>query len=195
MPQTSAGPLQALRRLEPQLVRLLALYVTMKVSLVLVGLLGSQMLPFNWGLYRTNLLLDIQQLPDWMRTFNTWDAQHYVFLAENGYGVNPMSNAFYPLYPYLVWTVSPLVAGHPLIAAWLVANTVSLLVPYFMYKLCRTFLDADQSFRSAALLVSFPTAFFMSVAYTEALYLAVCLASFYYLVTKDVLRASICCFL
>ena len=33
--------------------------------------------------------------------------------AENGYGVNPMSNAFYPLYPYLVWTVSPLVGGLP----------------------------------------------------------------------------------
>jgi hypothetical protein len=181
------------RSVEPQLARLLILYAIMKASLTAVGLLGSQLLPFDGMRYSTNLVFELQQLPDWLRSFNTWDTQHYLLLAERGYGVNPVSNVFFPLYPFLIRSLAPITGGHSLIAAWLLSNAASLLVPYFMYKLCRTFLDADQSFRSGMLLMSFPTAFYMSAAYAEALFLALCLAAFYYLFVKDVLRSTICC--
>src|SRR5262249_30905340 len=66
--------------------------------------------------------------------------------------------------------------------------------PVYMYKLCSLFFSPDQAFRATVLLLTFPTAFFLSVAYTEALYLSVCLMAFYYLFTGDVRRASACCF-
>jgi len=182
-------------RVEKPLVRLLALWLAMKFAILLVGMLGQQLLPFNEYSYGANLLLDVQRLPGWMRLFNTWDTQHYVFLSLNGYGVNPMSNAFYPLYPFLIRLATPLAGGHPLVAAWVIANLVSLFVPVLMYQVCRHFQDRDMAFRSSVLLLAFPTAFYLHVAYTEAVFLALCLAAFHYLFARDALRASLVCFL
>jgi hypothetical protein len=187
-------PLNALRSADPRLRDLVVLYAAIKLGLIVVALLGSQFLPFNWSLYRTNLLLDVQHLPGLFRPFNTWDTQHYLFLAEKGYGVNPMSNAFYPLYPYLIWLLAPLFLGKALIAAWVISNLFSLLVPVYMYKLSSLFFLPEQAFRATVLLVTFPTAFFLSVAYTEALFLSLCLMAFYYLFTGDVQKSSVCSF-
>lgn len=187
--------LSALRGVDPRLRDLVTLYVAIKLGLIVVALLGSQLLPFNWSLYQTNLLLDVQHLPGIFRPFNTWDTQHYLYLAERGYGVNPMSNAFYPLYPYLIWVFTPLFLGKALIAAYVISNLFSLLVPVYMYKLSALFFPPEQAFRATVLLVSFPTAFYLSVAYTEALYLSLCLMAFYYLFTGDVPKSCLFSFL
>jgi hypothetical protein len=185
----------ALGTLDPHLRTLVLLYLAVKVGLVAVALLGHALVPFNWAHYQVNLVLDVQHLPDIFRAFNTWDTQHYLLLSQRGYGVNPMSNAFYPLYPYLIWALTPFFFGKGLIAAYCIANVLSLLVPVYMYKLCCLFHTKDQAFRATVLLLSFPTAFFLSVAYTEALYLSLCLMAFYYLFKEDVPKASLFCFL
>lgn len=186
---------RVVRDADPWLLDLVVLYLSIKVGLIVVALLGGQLLPFNWSLYRTNLLLDIQGLPDIFRSFNTWDTQHYLFLSQKGYGVNAMSNAFYPLFPYLIWLFTPIFFSKGLIAAYVIANLFSLLVPVYMYKLGCLFHTKEQAFRATVLLLAFPTAFFMSVAYTEALFLSLCLMAFYYLFTRDVQKASLLCFL
>ena len=106
-----------------------------------------------------------------------------------------MSNAFYPLYPFLIWLFTPFFFNKGLIAAYVIANLLSLLVPLYMYKLSCLFYTKEQAFRATALLLAFPTAFFMSVAYTESLYLAICLMAFYYLFKEDVPKACVFCFL
>jgi hypothetical protein len=186
-----------LRGLDPYLRDLIALYLAIKLGLVLTALIGHQALPFNWPLYRVNLVFDLQGLPEWLRTFNTWDTQHYLLLAQNGYGVdiNPMSKAFFPLYPYLIWTFTPLFLNKGLIAAYAVANASSFLIPVYMYKLCCLFRTREQAFRATVLLLAFPTAFFLSSAYTEAIYLALCLMLFYYLFTGDTFKATVLSFL
>jgi hypothetical protein len=176
---------------------LIVLYLAIKIGLILVALIGHKFLPFNWSLYRTNLLLDIQGLPEWWRPFNTWDTQHYLLLSETGYGpgVNPMSKAFFPLYPYLIWTFTPFFFNKGLIAAYVIANVSSFLLPVYMYKLCCLFWSGEQAFRATVLLMVFPTAFFLSSAYTESIYLAICLMVFYYLYTGDTTKASVLCVL
>ena len=187
--------LGAVHESHPRLLQLIVLYLAVKVGLVLVALIGSQLLPFNWQLYNDNLVLDSQNLPDLFRPFNTWDTQHYLLLSQRGYGVNPMSNAFYPLFPYLIRAFTPLFFGKGLIAAYVVANLLSLLVPVYMYRLSCLFGTPEQAFRATVLLLAFPTAFFMSSAYSEALYLALCLMAFYYLFTSEVWKSCLFCFL
>ena len=174
---------------------LILLYLAIKVGLILVALLGHQLLPFNWSLYHTNLVMDLQGLTDLFRPFNTWDTQHYLLLSQRGYGINPMSNAFFPLYPYLVWAYTPLFFDHGLIAAYVIANAFSLVIPVYLYKLCCLFWTREQAFRAAALQLAFPTAFFLSSAYSEPIYLGICLMAFYYLFQRDILKASVFCFL
>jgi Mannosyltransferase (PIG-V) len=187
--------LRRIRESDPQLRDLLALYLFVKAALILVALLGNHLLPFNWQLYTENLVQDLQGLPEVFRPFNTWDTQHYLLLSQRGYGVNPMSNAFYPLFPYLIWVFTPFFFNKGLIAAWVIANAVSLLVPVYMYKLCCLFWTREQAFRSTVLLLAFPTAFFLSTAYSESLYLAIGLMAFYYLFTQDVWKSCVLCFL
>lgn len=185
--------ISAIKDSDPQLLDLVAMYLFVKVAFLLVALLRGQLLPFDWPDYGATLVLDIQE--DILVPFNTWDTQNYLLLSKQGYGVNPMSNAFYPLYPYLIRIFTPLFFNKGIIAAYAVANLISLLVPVYMYKLTHLFATKEQAFRAAVLLLSFPTAFFMSVAYSESLYLSLCLMVFYYLFTGDMKKASLFCFL
>lgn len=52
-------PIRAIHDSDPRLLDLVVLYLTVKVGLVVVALLGSRLLPFNWPLYTTNLVLDL----------------------------------------------------------------------------------------------------------------------------------------
>lgn len=175
--------------------RLLLLFLAIKAGLVGVALLGHALLPFNQALYQTNLLLDLRGLPGWLRPFNTWDTQHYVMLADRGYGASRFSDAFFPLYPLIIRALKPLFLGHTLLAALFVSNIASLAVPVFMYRIAARFVTPAQAFRATLILLAFPTAFYLSVAYSEALFLALTLMAFYYLLAGQRTVATACCFL
>lgn len=180
---------------DPNLLYVVGLFVAIKAGLLIVILLGNQLLAFNVQLYTANLVWPLVGLPDIFTAFNTWDTQQYLLLAEQGYGTNPFSDNFYPLYPYAIRALKPVFLGSGLAAAWAIANVVSLLVPIYMYRLARLFWPAKQAVGSVLLLLSFPTGFFLSMAYAEALYLALCLMGLFYLMRKQVVAAGICCFL
>ncbi len=171
-----------------------AIFIALKAGLLGVILLGAQFLPHNASLEGYNAAFPLPGLPDLLRPFYTWDTQHYLLLAMQGYGTNAFSDAFYPLYPFAIRFLTPLFAGNALVAAWAISNVVSLAVPVYMYRLARLFWPARQSLTIVVLLLAFPTAFFLSMAYTEPLFLALCLAAFFHLFKRDVLIASALCF-
>lgn len=194
-PRLWARGLASIRAADPHLIRLVLLFVAVKAALLAIALLGHQLLPFNWETYRNNLVVDLGSLHERWRPFNTWDTQHYLYLSRVGYGSNPMSDAFYPVYPYLIWVFTPLFLGRGLSAAYCIANVASLLVPIYMYKLGCLFHTKEQAFWGAVALLSFPTAFYLSVAYAESIYLPLCLMAFYYLFKREFGKASLFCFL
>lgn len=175
--------------------QILWLFVAIKVGLFGTALLANQLLPFDTYLYSVNLVWPLRNLPAIFEAFNTWDTQHYLLLSQQGYGTNPMSNAFYPLYPLLIRLCTPLFLGHELIAALVIANLASLAVPLYMYRLGTLFMSKEQSYKGTLLLLAFPTAFYLSAAYTESLFLLFSIAAFYHLFRGEVARASAFCFL
>lgn len=111
-----------------------------------------------------------------------WDARHYVHLAEHGYsnvGDERFLLVFMPLFPAAVFLVRLLVQD-TLVAGLLVSFAASIAAGYFIQKLAR--LDGNDAFASRAVVFIslFPTAFFLFLPYTEAFFLALSLASFYY---------------
>ena len=108
--------------------------------------------------------------------FINWDGQHYLRLALGGYPLpaDP-STAFYPLFPGLIALI--MLAGLGPIAAGLVVVTLcSALVLVFLERL----LPREEAGPSSLwLLACFPTAFYLSVVYAEALFLAGLLALFW----------------
>lgn len=107
------------------------------------------------------------------RYFVTWDAQHYLFLSLNGYEQGEASsNAFYPLWPYLIRIVSMAIPGHPALGALILANVLSVFgYVAFHHLILKRSGQSDTARASLILLLCCPGALFFSFAYSESLFL------------------------
>lgn len=113
--------------------------------------------------------------------WNRWDAPHYLDIARDGYqteGDPRYFIVFYPLYPWLVrgagWAF-----GDMFWAAMAVSNSCFFAACVLLYRLFRMDMDADSAGWGVVYLCFSPLAFFMSIPYTESLYLLLTVAFFY----------------
>ncbi|HLB77643.1 MAG TPA: mannosyltransferase family protein, partial [Candidatus Dormibacteraeota bacterium] len=108
------------------------------------------------------------------REWNQWDAAHYLYLATHGYTATGDARnliAFFPLYPAVISAIAAI--GLPArIAALMVSNVAGVVAAIVLYELARTDDRERAAFRAAALFLVFPTAYFLMVGYTEALFCA-----------------------
>ena len=113
------------------------------------------------------------------QAWDKWDARHYVYLATHGYGaVGDARNliAFFPLYPALIGAVSAL--GLPArTAALLISNVAGVVAAILLYEVARVDGHEKAAWRAAAFFTVFPTAYFLLVGYTEALFCALTFGS------------------
>ena len=131
-----------------------------------------------------------------LEVWNRWDGPHYLDLVVFGYravddgtlvgpngyrsvypGDLPLYIVFYPLFPWLVTAVN-WVVGNPLVSAFVVSGVASLFVAPLLYRLVRHDEPPDVAQRAAWFLLVFPTAYFLHIGYTEALFMALALGSF-----------------
>src|SRR5436305_1479522 len=119
--------------------------------------------------------------------WSRWDAGWYLGIAQNGYTFGsgePANVGFFPLYPYLVrathW-ILPLPGDIGWLALGIILSNAALIVALsYLYQLI--LLDSEQPIAARAVLYLclFPTTLFLSAFYTESLFLALVVASFYY---------------
>jgi len=128
---------------------------------------------------------------DVLELWNRWDAPHYLDVAVHGYmahdpGITPTYSkfgdldlfiVFYPLYPWLIGAVN-WVVHEPLVSSFLVTGVASLFVAPLLYRLVRLEEGPGVAMRAAWFLLVFPTAYFLHIGYTEALFMALTLGSF-----------------
>ena len=117
------------------------------------------------------------QYETWATFWNRWDAVHYLRLAENGYtatGDGRTSIVFYPLFPWLVRAVA-FVCRSYFGAALVVSGAASICAALLLRRLA----ELDQPEKVARLtvwfLLIFPTAYFLHIAYSESVFLALVL--------------------
>jgi Dolichyl-phosphate-mannose-protein mannosyltransferase len=133
-------------------------------------------------------------MPDLLAPWHRWDAPHYTDIAIWGYvtddpgtlsypgyrqeypGELDLYIVFFPLFPWLAGAVLRLV-GDPIVSAFLVTTVASLFVAPMVYRLVAIDLGHRVGLRSAAFLLVFPTAYFVHIGYTEALFLALAFGS------------------
>jgi hypothetical protein len=108
------------------------------------------------------------------RVWDHWDAQHYLYLATHGYGATGDARnliAFFPLYPALISAIAA--TGLPArTAALLISNVAGVVAAILLYEVARQDMRENAAFRAAAFFVVFPTAYFLLLGYTEALFCA-----------------------
>ena len=114
--------------------------------------------------------------------FYQWDSKYYIEIAKNWYGgqgASPNLLAFFPLYPILI-RLSTVNFDFINLSALFVSNASSVIAAIYLFKLVKLDYDDNAAVKAVLYLCVFPTAFFLSVMYTEGLFLALAIASFYY---------------
>ncbi len=125
-----------------------------------------------------------------------WDSFWYLDIAQNGYSLkhNPWglyNIVFFPLYPFLIKLFSFLTFGNFILAGWILSIVFLLLTLFYFFKLAKEFHPEINPYLPIVFLLIFPTAFFLNALYTEALFLFLSLAVFYYGLKKKFLYAGI----
>ncbi|MEX2137612.1 MAG: mannosyltransferase family protein [Chloroflexota bacterium] len=166
--------------------RLIGLTWLVKLGVLLVGAIAY--VSFRNGV--------IDQPGDLLRMWSHWDAPHYLDLVVFGYRDGDSSGlvgphgyrsiypedlalyiVFYPLFPWLA-TVVNVVVDDPLVSAFVVTTVASMFVAPLLYRLVRHDEEPAVAMRAAWFLLIFPTAYFLHIGYTEALFMALVLGSF-----------------
>ena len=127
---------------------------------------------------------------NWVAIFSRWDGRWFIYVARDGYSFVPgqtgESNAsFAPLLPMLMWLGAHTIGWtdtQGLLAVGVVVSHVALLVAmiYLGVLVVRTFNDQSLAVRTLICLAVFPTSFFFSATYGEAVFLAPAVAAFVY---------------
>lgn len=102
-----------------------------------------------------------------------FDGEHYLSIAQNGYGNG--EQAFFPLYPLLIK-----ILGGSVWAGLIISNMSFLVALYGFYKLIRIDFSEKVSKLVLILFLLFPTSFYFGAVYTESLFLALVVWSFYF---------------
>lgn len=113
-----------------------------------------------------------------LAVWGRWDAVHYLDIASIGYHGTDM--AFFPLYPLLIAILGKFTGNH-LIAGLLISNAAFFFGLLYLYKWVEHEFDRGVARRAIFYISIFPTAVFFSAVYTESLFFALTVASFYYI--------------
>jgi hypothetical protein len=122
--------------------------------------------------------------------FATWDAAHYLFLAQKGYQKDDLSCAFYPLWPALI-RLGSYVTGDVFSAGLVLANIFSIAAILLFWRLVLQLHGSELATLSTVLLLVFPGSIFLSFIYTESLFLFLLALFFLFLFRDNLVGASI----
>ena len=154
-------------------IRILIYFLIAKIIIIGAGLIGG-MIPEAYSFQNTFLENDFLNL------FAQYDGSGYLDVAKNGYNdVFYEGNGnyhWYPLYPILIKIFS-YIFGYGW-SAFLVANILSFIAIYLLFKLIREEFNVDIARKSVFFLLFFPTAYFFTVMYSESLFLVLILGMF-----------------
>lgn len=110
--------------------------------------------------------------------WNRWDTRRFIEIMELGYGPASGDNtAFFPAFP-LVMRALHAVGLEPVTAGMLVSYLACLVACAYLYQLARSHGLSGE--HAVLYLLLFPTAVFLTAAYTEALFLAGAIPAFHH---------------
>ena len=150
-------------------------FVLSRLVLFFVGAIAVVRLPIDH--HESEAFHLAPQSHTYLEAWARYDACWYVMIAERGYGgtVGPFGDMranFFPLYPSMVsWAMR--LTRPPLLAALIVSNVCYFVFLLLLWRLVSIDWATDVARRTLWIYLLFPSAFFLSGAYSESLLLAV----------------------
>jgi Gpi18-like mannosyltransferase len=148
------------------------LYIFLFLGFLFVPLGGKNF--FGGGLERYNQYF-------YLLPWANFDGEHYMSIAMNGY--QSLEQAFFPLYPVLIYIGKWFFPNNFVVTATfglIISNLALIGALVFLYKLVRLDYSAKIGWITIALLLFFPTSFYLGAVYTESLFLLLSVGTFYF---------------
>ncbi|MBI3553625.1 MAG: hypothetical protein HY077_14100 [Elusimicrobia bacterium] len=133
---------------------------------------------FNFGNFQANFHWPLDAAPSFASLFRTWDAQHFLYLSQNGYQPGALSNNFYPLWPLLI-LAGALPFGSHLISGLVLSNVLSLAALILFFIFVKEARDEKTAVWSLFLLLAYPGAFFLCLPFSESLFFLLVMLVFF----------------
>ena len=109
-----------------------------------------------------------------------WDALWYQEIAAEGYRAGNNTAAYFPLFPLLSRIASVPFFGN-IVLGQLAVTTVACVAAFvLLYRLARVEIGRRAAFVAVLLVALYPVGFFLLAPYTEALFLATTIGSFWF---------------
>lgn len=120
-----------------------------------------------------------------------FDALWYEEIAKNNYQNQPLTRAFFPLYPLVVNGVAKIFQTTFAVCAFFLNTFLTILVFYLLYHLTRMDHDEKTALRTVIIYAFFPASFFLLTPYAESLLFVLILLSLIFARKGSFLLASI----
>lgn len=152
-------------------------YLNWKIFLFFVGLSAPLLFIYDPSFPYADSLLAKSGLPSFIYSWANFDGVHYLTILDKGYFGTGLIQAFFPLFPMFVGSLSGLLQ-RPIISG-LIFNFV---IGFLLLKVWKRVVDLEIGTKiknwGVHLLFLFPTALFLNAFYSEALFLLLVLLSF-----------------
>ena len=162
------------------------IFVISRLLFFLVIFIAQKTVPYL-GFFPYKELLVEYNLPSLISACANFDGIHYLLIAKQGY--SQWEQAFFPLYPLLIRTLTFIIPNY-LISSLIISNASLVTGLIFFRKLLEKW--KMETLFPIIFLISFPTAFFFGVVYTESLFFMLFVLSLYFLHKKKYWLAGIC---
>ena len=148
-----------------------------RIGLFLLGLISTSLIGFLFPYPSFQRLIELGNGISSIWSWGGFDGIHYLTIAESGY-VADFTQAFFPLFPWIIGLVVKYLSLNFLYSALLVGNLSLLIAVCLFWRLLRIDFKSDQSRQIILSLLLFPTAFFLGAVYGEAFFLCLVFGSF-----------------
>jgi hypothetical protein len=115
--------------------------------------------------------------------WNQWDSGMYIFIAKNWYVTvtdKKLLIVFFPFYPILMKLFNVVLKNY-FMSGIVISNLALCFSTYYFYKLVRFDFNKYVSFNAVKYLLIFPFSFFLGACFSDGLFLALSIITFYYI--------------
>lgn len=156
--------------------------INKKIPIALIAIIAITLLGTFIFAYISFITIKNEIPPSIYTIWNNWDAPSYITLAKNGYSEDKQKQflmVILPLYPFLINLFSKIFQDH-ILTSILISNISYIFATIYLYKLVLLDYSKKKALRTVIYFSIFPTAYFLHTGYTESLFLALTISSFYY---------------
>lgn len=154
-------------------------FLTWRIVLLFLGKVVDLFLPYDPTFPYAFSRLTLLNLPRWLYSWVNFDGVHYLTIASEGYLQAASVQAFFPIYPVIlriIWEVTRI----SFTVNGLVINTLFSIAFFIFWKKYVLIKQSEViATKSYLIFLLFPTSFFLTALYSEALFLLVLILSFF----------------